>query len=198
MHRRAVVWSVTGALLLLNAFASLPASAGGCHPESLESSSAKGGKTVTVPVKGCEFGTTVVHVPEGAAVTWVNHDEVPHTVTGAQLAWGGTDEILRGEKARFQFDESGTYPYYCILHPGMAGAVVVGDGEGDDIVAAPVAMPPPSTTEPVSSGSIPDPAGGPSTASTVGIAVLALVAGVGAGIAIRSRSEPHPKQLPQT
>jgi plastocyanin len=194
MHRRAIVWFVTGALLVLNALVS-PALAGGCHPDSPHPSSAKGGRTATVMIEGCEFGPTVIHVPERATVTWVSHDDAPHTVTGTKLTWGGMDEMSRGEKARFRFDESGTYPYYCLLHPGMTGAVVVGDGAGDDILAAPAAMPPPSSSKASSLGSTPtrDPARGPSSASTVALAALALAAGVAAGIAIKSR-----RQLPQT
>jgi plastocyanin len=199
MHRRAAIWSVTGSLLLLSGLAP-PARAGGCHPESPDSSSAKGGQTATVPVKGCEFGPTVIHVPERATVTWVNHDDVPHTVTGTNLTWGGMDEISRGEEARFRFDESGTFPYYCLLHPGMAGAVVVGDGASDDIIAAPLAMPPPSGTKASSMGSTTreDPTGSPTSLPTIALAVLALAAGLGAGIAIKTRGEARPKQMPQT
>jgi plastocyanin len=199
MHRRSVVLGFTGGLLLV-AFVSLPASAGGCHPKSPLPSSARGGDTITVPMKGCEFGPTVIHVPEGAEVTWVNHDPVPHTVTGVHLTWGGMDELSRGERTQFQFDESGTFPYYCDLHPGMAGAVVVGDGESDDIAAAPIAMPPSSGSKSFPS----DPAArkeqtnGLSAASAFGVAVLALAGGVGAGIAVKSRRGGHAKQLPQT
>ena len=28
------------------------------------------------------------------------------------------------------FDEAGTYPFACSYHPGMTGAIVVGDGKG--------------------------------------------------------------------
>jgi plastocyanin len=200
MLPRSVVLAFTGGLLLLGAFVSLPVRAGGCHPKSPTPSSARGGHAITVPVKGCEFGPTVVHVPEGAEVTWVNHDPVPHTVTGVHLTWGSLEELSQGERTQFQFDESGTFPYYCYLHPGMAGAVVVGDGESDDIAAAPIAMPPSSGAEPPSTDQAPpkDRTSGLSAASTIGVAVLALAGGVGAGIAVRSRRAGHAKQLPQT
>ena len=191
MTRRAVVLSVVGTLLLVNVFAALPAQAGGCHPKSPDPSSAKAGDTVTVPVKGCEFGPTVVHVPEGASVTWVNHDPVPHTVTGALLSWGDTEVMNRGDEMRFRFSVSGTFPYYCMLHPGMAGAVVVGDGESEDIVAAPVAIPPSSDTKAPSTSSAPREASsaGPSVASSLALTGLALAACVGAVLVIRSRRD---------
>lgn len=199
MHRRLVVWALTGGLMLLSTLAAIPAAAGGCHPKSPQPSSAKGGDEVTVPVKGCEFGPTVIHVPEGAAVTWVNHDPVPHTVTGANLTWGGVEELFQGDETKFRFQESGTFPYYCDLHPGMAGAVVVGDGQSDDLVAAPAALPPTSSNPPPggSSGQE-ESAGGLSTGSTISLAALALGIGVGAGIAIKSRGRPRAQQVPQT
>jgi plastocyanin len=182
--------ALLGALLLIGGFAALPAQAGGCHPESTEPSSVKGGDGLTVPMKACEFGPTVVHVPEGATVTWVNQDPVPHTVTGALLAWGGMKEHQRGDEVRFRFDDSGTFPYYCILHPGMAGAVVVGDGTNDEILAAPVAVPPPSSGDgPSSTASTQqrDSGDGMSSGSMVALAALALAAGAGAGIAFSAR-----------
>ena len=198
MTHRAVVLSVVGTLLLLNVFAALPAQAGGCHPKSPDPSSAKAGDTVTVPVEGCEFDPTVVYVPEGASVTWVNHDPVPHTVTGALLSWGDTEVMNRGDEMRFRFSDSGTFPYYCMLHPGMAGAVVVGDGESEDIVAAPVAIPPSSDTKASSTSAAPreESSGGSSIASSLALATLALVAGLGAGIAIRSRTHAQPATTP--
>jgi plastocyanin len=200
MPRRSLVLAVTGGLLLVNAFASLPAKAGGCHPESPEASSATGGDTVTVPVKKCEFGPTVIHVPEGAEVTWVNHDPVPHTVTGANLEWGSAEEIHQTDTVQYRFDESGTYPYQCFLHPGMTGAVVVGDGESNDLAAAPVPVAPSSASKPSSDGSTTreTSTGGPGVASTVALAALALAAGVGAGIAIKSRGPGRGEELPQT
>ena len=200
MPRRLVVLAATGGLLLLNAFTSLPATAGGCHPKSPEPSSAKGGDTVTVPVEGCEFGPTVIHVPEGAEVTWVNRDPVPHTVTGANLSWGSMNEMPRGGEVHFRFDEAGTYPYQCYLHPGMAGAVVVGNGESSDIAAAPLPIPPSSASEPSTDDSTSrgDSSQGSSVASSVALAALALAAGVGAGIAIKSRGQTRPNQLAQT
>ena len=33
----------------------------------------------------------------------------------------------------YRFDQDGVYPYSCLLHPGMVGAIVVGDGVGTDL-----------------------------------------------------------------
>jgi plastocyanin len=74
------------------------------------------------------FGPTILRVRPGETVTWVNKDSVPHTVLGANGAWGGYDTVRR---VAFRFVSSGVYPYVCTYHPGMIGAVVVGNGKPD-------------------------------------------------------------------
>lgn len=75
------------------------------------------------------FVPTIARVEPGAKVTFENFDGAPHTVTGAVYIFGDMDEFTTGKRS-FTFDEEGVFPYVCILHPGMAGAIVVGDGEG--------------------------------------------------------------------
>ena len=76
------------------------------------------------------FVPTIARVDPGTKVSFVNKDSIAHTVTGAVYIFGSMDEFSTGERS-FRFDEEGVYPYVCILHPGMAGAIVVGDGKGD-------------------------------------------------------------------
>jgi plastocyanin len=77
------------------------------------------------------FSPTIVRVEAGDTVTFVNKDKDVHAVGGAVGSFGDPHaEIAPGESVRYRFDVEGTFPYVCIYHPGMAGAVVVGDGEG--------------------------------------------------------------------
>ncbi len=48
---------------------------------------------------------------------------------GFAALWADIEGFGYGETRRFRFDEAGVYPYACTLHPGMVGAVVVGDDE---------------------------------------------------------------------
>lgn len=68
--------------------------------------------------------TRTVHV--GDIVQWTNTGTVPHTVsfeTQPQL----TDpaNLAPGDTWEVKISVPGTYFYYCSLHPGMAGKLVV-------------------------------------------------------------------------
>ena len=67
-----------------------------------------------------------LEVPLGATVTWVNHSDVAHTVTGDDLAFDDSGLIEPGDSFRQTFDEPGTYRFKCGPHPGMMGVIVVG------------------------------------------------------------------------
>ncbi len=73
----------------------------------------------------------------GDSVTWTNRDAASHTVTGANQAWGNVDEFGRDEVVSFTFAEAGVYPYVCVLHPMMLGAVSVTEGDGTVPVSDP-------------------------------------------------------------
>ena len=103
------------------------ASAGGgahCAPQFTD------GEADVVLLQDNCFVPTIARVDPGTKVRFINRDSMPHTVTGAVYIFGSMDEFSTGERS-FRFDEEGVYPYVCILHPGMAGAIVVGDGKGD-------------------------------------------------------------------
>jgi plastocyanin len=85
------------------------------------------------------FVPTIIRIDEGATVTWFSHDNASHTVTGANASWGSFEEVPEGAQHSEVFDRAGVYPYYCFLHPGMIGAVVVGDGGGGGAAGGSVA-----------------------------------------------------------
>jgi plastocyanin len=107
-----------------------PAQAGGgCH------SVATNGTGTTVEMKDMCFTPTVLHVKPGGSVTFVNSDQMQHTVTGTAGAFGSFTGLTPGESAIYKFSTNGVYAYSCIFHPGMTGAVVVGDGSGPGLAA---------------------------------------------------------------
>lgn len=110
------------------------AAGGGCHPAP--SARMTSSERTLLGIAECSFVDTVTYVDVGERVTWVNKDPVPHTVTGAALAWGDENLLDQGERVGYEFEEEGVYPYFCALHPSMVGAVVVGDGINDKALGA--------------------------------------------------------------
>jgi plastocyanin len=97
-------------------------------------------RATTVQMNGNCFGPTVTRIEAGDTVTFVNADKEGHSVGGANGTFGDAHaEILPGDEVSFTFDREGVFPYVCILHPGMAGAIVVGDGAGKVSSAAGIA-----------------------------------------------------------
>jgi plastocyanin len=81
-----------------------------------------------VEIVRLEFTPGSVTVAAGGSVTWSNTDSVAHTVTSGSPgdADGTFDESLSGGgEASVTFDESGTFAYFCAIHPNMTGEVVV-------------------------------------------------------------------------
>lgn len=87
---------------------------------------------------GCEetnscFDPHEAIVDVGGEVTWTNSDTAAHTVTSGDLNKDpdnvGTkfDSSLFGPGKTFphKFDEAGTFPYFCQVHPWMVGIVTV-------------------------------------------------------------------------
>jgi plastocyanin len=102
---------------------------GGCvQPTSDEA-------TTTVSMSDNCFGPTVARIEPGDTVTFTNDTQLPHTVTAAAMEWGSVDHLPPKANLEVGFDTPGVFPYVCVLHPGMVGAVVVGEG-GDAPLAA--------------------------------------------------------------
>ncbi len=177
--------------LLLSAglvFVMLPAvparAGGGCH--DAEAMDVAG---THVDLKQLCFVQTVLRVKSGQPVTWTNHDSTGHTVTGVGGSWGSYDTILSGKSVTYSFSEAGVFPYFCLIHPGMVGALVVGDGgkpSGTESSTAGV-FPVTSSPSPAGAGALPErapanPVSSPGPWRTVALVTLGLLAAVAVGL----------------
>ncbi|HKV05985.1 MAG TPA: plastocyanin/azurin family copper-binding protein [Candidatus Acidoferrales bacterium] len=63
-------------------------------------------------------------VTKGTTITWVNHDDVPHTVVNTDKRFK-SNALDTDDQFSFTFTESGTYAYFCSVHPLMTGKVIV-------------------------------------------------------------------------
>lgn len=81
---------------------------------------------VTVAINDFAFAPRDLSVAVGTIVTWVNHDDVPHTATSSDGPASFDSRALdTDERFSFTFTTPGTYQYYCKAHPHMRGTVVV-------------------------------------------------------------------------
>ncbi|MEX0861915.1 plastocyanin/azurin family copper-binding protein [Nitrosopumilus sp.] len=79
-------------------------------------------------------------VTVGDTVTWYNGDKEGHTVTSGEgsgrFGWMSdnfgksngifdSDRFMPGESWSYKFEESGTFSYYCTIHPWMEGILIV-------------------------------------------------------------------------
>ncbi len=93
---------------------------------------------VIMPTKvsrpGCEendrcYIPSVIVIEKGKQVTWVNEDSAFHSITSGY--YGTPTELFDSghldpfESYTLTFDETGTYDYFCTLHPWMKGQVIV-------------------------------------------------------------------------
>jgi len=83
---------------------------------------------------GCEeinrcYVPSLIVIKSGKEVTWVNEDSAFHSVTSgfydAPSDLFDSGYLDPSESFTFTFDESGTYDYFCTLHPWMKGQVIV-------------------------------------------------------------------------
>jgi plastocyanin len=126
--------AVLAAVLAATVLAAVPASAGGgCHVPATE------GRGTTMALTELCFSPTVLRVAAGSEVTIVNRDPTVHPLgrPGGDWSWDGA----ASDTTTVRLDQPGTYPFFCYVHPGMVGVVVVGDGRGTGTPVIDVAAP---------------------------------------------------------
>lgn len=78
----------------------------------------------TIRIENFSFAPDVLTVPVGATVTWVNGDDIPHSVVLADKSYR-SKALDTGDKATFTFTKAGEVTYFCGLHPRMTGKIIV-------------------------------------------------------------------------
>jgi len=79
-----------------------------------------------ITIDNFAFKPAELTVKAGTKVTWVNHDDVPHTATSAvkpRVFDSGT--LDTDDKFSHVLNQPGTYEYFCAVHPHMKGRIVV-------------------------------------------------------------------------
>jgi 3',5'-cyclic-AMP phosphodiesterase len=77
-----------------------------------------------VKIDNFSFTPKQISVVAGTTVTWTNQDDVPHNVVNTEGKF--TSPVLdTDQKFSFFFRETGSYSYFCKIHPMMTGTIKV-------------------------------------------------------------------------
>jgi plastocyanin len=79
---------------------------------------------IEVKIDNFTFNPQQITVNAGDTVIWVNHDDIPHTVTSKTMALR-SKAMDTDDKFSFTFATPGKFDYFCSLHPHMTGTIVV-------------------------------------------------------------------------
>lgn len=78
-----------------------------------------------VAIDNFAFTPRTLTVTAGTEVTWVNRDDVPHTIVNVEQKFPGSPVLDTDRTYSVRLTKPGTYRYFCSIHPTMTGTIVV-------------------------------------------------------------------------
>jgi plastocyanin len=79
----------------------------------------------TIHIDNFAFSPQTLRVAAGTKVTWVNRDDMIHTIVDENKSAFKSTPMDTDQSFSFVFSKPGTYRYFCSIHPQMTGTVVV-------------------------------------------------------------------------
>jgi plastocyanin len=188
MRRLVVLGALLGTAAALVGLPGTALAGGGCHAGMTEAD-ATGEEGPTIRMVDQCFTANVLRVDPGTSVTFKHQDVgITHNVTGA--GWGFYGDMHEGDIFTATFDDPGVYPFACSYHPGMTGAIVVGDGYGAGVGWSVLNSGPTSGTQ-GQAAAAPRAAGDDAPPiALLGVGALGLALGVGVVGLLRRRARP--------
>lgn len=87
---------------------------------------AEGGQTKNkIEIKDFMFNPQKITVKSGEKITWINHDEEPHTVVSVGKKFQKSSALDTDQEYSITAGAPGIYEYFCSVHPKMTGTIVV-------------------------------------------------------------------------
>jgi len=78
-----------------------------------------------IGIDNFQFAPAVLSVAAGAAVTWINNDDVPHLIVSTKGAFKSSGVLDTDQRYTITLRQPGRYDYFCSLHPKMQGTIIV-------------------------------------------------------------------------
>ncbi len=82
-------------------------------------------KNSIISIDNFTFKPQTTTIGEGATVTWINHDDIPHVVVIVGAKDSKSLALDTDDNFSYKFDKPGTYEYFSSIHPKMTGKIVV-------------------------------------------------------------------------
>ncbi|HML05592.1 MAG TPA: plastocyanin/azurin family copper-binding protein [Methanobacterium sp.] len=79
----------------------------------------------TVTIYNFAFHPPTLIVKKGTTVTWINRQNVDHTVTSTNGKFPSSGHIKPGSSYKVTFTKTGTYRYHCSIHDFMKGTIII-------------------------------------------------------------------------
>jgi plastocyanin len=98
--------------------------AGVVHAKNNTSTADEKAAALEIKIDNFNFMPQDTTVAAGTTVTWINRDDVPHTVVSTNGKFK-SKALDTDDKFSFTFSEPGTYEYFCSVHPKMTAKVIV-------------------------------------------------------------------------
>lgn len=119
-RRRFPFWTtvLAGCLLALD----------GCSAHQDTTGPSDTGAVVEIEIRNFEFSPSELTIAPGTTVRWRNTTSTFHTVTpDGHAQWEEWQTAGMDQTFEVRFDETGTFPYYCVPHRslGMTGTITV-------------------------------------------------------------------------
>ncbi len=111
---------ILGVLLILGVVAS-----SGCTNNTNQSSNNSSNLAPNeVAIQNMAYNPTTLTVKAGTTVKWTNLDQTTHDAT-SETGVFESGNLTNGQSYSYTFNQTGTYPYYCVSHPFMKATIVV-------------------------------------------------------------------------
>jgi len=78
-----------------------------------------------IAIADFSFSPKMFTLSPGAAVTWTNRDKVPHVISSADNQFQKSTLLQPEQSFSNTFATSGTYSYFCSIHPRMTEEIIV-------------------------------------------------------------------------
>ena len=75
-------------------------------------------------IQDMAFNPATITVAAGTTITWTNKDAITHHLISSPSLFDGGD-MGSGATFSYKFSDTGTFFYYCTIHPSMTGTVIV-------------------------------------------------------------------------